>query len=57
MSDQKSTPDGVEGIDAVGVDADFVTNDPAPAPDEATPGEEQTSESPDEDSVDVADLP
>ncbi|WP_194764620.1 hypothetical protein [Microbacterium sp. UFMG61] len=57
MSDQKSTPDGVEGIDAIGVDADFVTNDPAPEPDDATPGEEQTAERSDEDSVDVSDLP
>lgn len=54
MSDPQTPADGESGIDAIGVDADFVTNDPAPEPDEATPGKEQTS---DDDEVDVADLP
>nr|WP_201469044.1 hypothetical protein [Microbacterium hydrocarbonoxydans] len=57
MSDQKNTPDGVEGIDAIGADPDFVTNDPAPDPDDATPGESQTGDAADDDAVDVADLP
>lgn len=54
MSDPQNPSGGDSGIDATGVDADFVTNDPAPEPDESTPGTEQTS---DDDEVDVADLP
>ncbi|MEV4736033.1 MULTISPECIES: hypothetical protein [unclassified Microbacterium] len=57
MSDPQM-PDGDAGIDATGVDADFVTNDAAPDPDEATPGPEQTTvDEGDEEDVDLSDLP
>ncbi|MCM3779654.1 MULTISPECIES: hypothetical protein [Microbacterium] len=55
MSDPQMPPGDEAEIDATGVDADFVTNDRDPEPDEATPGEGQTSG--DDDEVDVADLP
>ncbi|MGJ0390760.1 hypothetical protein [Microbacterium sp. CGR1] len=44
MSDPQATPEPGSGIDAVGVDADFVTNDPDPEVDPATPGEDQKAE-------------
>lgn len=59
MSDQQM-PDGEAGIDATGVDADFVTNDAAPDPDEATPGPEQTTDgedAADDPDIDLSDLP
>ncbi|MFJ4224270.1 hypothetical protein [Microbacterium sp. NPDC089695] len=61
MSDPQQSQNGDPGIDATGVDADFVTNDPDPAPDEATPGPEQVSGDGDGDAddpdFDLSDLP
>ncbi len=58
MSDPQMPPSDESEIDATGVDADFVTSDRDPEPDDATPGEGQTAESSDgDDEVDVADLP
>lgn len=56
MSDPQAAPDPQSEVDATGVDADFVTTDHDPAPDETTPGERQTADA-DDDEVDVADLP
>lgn len=56
MSDPQAAPDDNAEIDATGVDADFVTNDRDPEPDEATPGEQQTADGSDDD-VEVSDLP
>lgn len=60
MSDPQATPEEGSGIDAIGVDADFVTNDPDPEVDSATPGEDQKADGdnadhPDE--LEVGDLP
>ncbi|MCP1429131.1 hypothetical protein J3D45_001629 [Microbacterium foliorum] len=56
MSDPQAAPDDDAGIDAIGVDADFVTTDRDPEPDSVTPGEEQRADG-DDDEVDVSDLP
>ncbi|MEV7609863.1 hypothetical protein AB0N61_10295 [Microbacterium sp. NPDC089320] len=60
MSDPQAAPDENAEIDATGVDADFVTNDPDPEVDSATPGESQKADGdnadhPDE--LEVGDLP
>lgn len=60
MSDPQAAPDESAEIDATGVDADFVTNDPDPKIDPATPGEHQkatgdNADHPDE--LEVEDLP
>ncbi|MGH8955246.1 MAG: hypothetical protein ACRDVF_09535 [Microbacterium sp.] len=44
MSDPQAAPDEGAEIDATGVDADFVTNDPDPEVDPATPGESQKAD-------------
>lgn len=60
MSDPQETSESGSGIEAVGADADFVTNDPDPEVDPATPGEDQKADGdnadhPDE--LEVGDLP
>ena len=53
MSDPNSTDaDDAPEVDAVGVDADIVTNDHDPEPDDLPAGEEDG-----DDDIDVADLP
>lgn len=52
---QPRTPDDSQGIDALGADPDFVTTDPDPEPDTATPGEGQRADAAESDSADPAD--
>ncbi|MFJ2543094.1 hypothetical protein [Microbacterium sp. NPDC087589] len=65
MADPQAAPETGSGIEAVGVDADFVTNDPDPDVDPAMPGEDQKADGDNADHPDelevadppVADLP
>ncbi|MDQ0726346.1 hypothetical protein [Microbacterium sp. W4I20] len=53
MSDPQAAPDPNREVDATGVDADIVTNDHDPEPDDLP----EAKNDEDDDSVEVSDLP